>query len=140
MTYTNNILHFSTGYNIILPENLAKVPAGTHQTNLLYFSYSTGKLTPVEFLKGPKGGWYLLFFKTKQHVNTYQLEFYEDGTSRVNTANGSLFISTSIDKVLPKLQSHCKENVDKFTRYLTNWQSKLDALSTVADDFPEYFL
>ena len=112
----------------------------TYDTNLLYFSYSTGKITEVKLVVGPRHGVYLSYNKTKQNVSSAELTFYGDGTYSTFTGSGVLFISSYISKILPKLQEHCKKNVDMYTRYLNNWQSRLESLSTVADDYPEHFI
>ena len=141
MKLTDNKLIFG-GEVFSLPyQVLPQIKEGTYSTDLLHFRYSTGKLSPVNFDKGPRGGNSLLFEKTKLRVTASDLLVYHNsGELNIRPQDGVIFISSQISELLPKLEQTCTENIEKYKKYLKNWRAKLAGLHTAQEDFPEYFI
>jgi hypothetical protein len=141
MEFTDNKLITGSKLHLLSYELLPKIKEGTYSTDLLHFRYSTGKLSPVRFNKGPRGGNSLLFEKTRLRVVASDLLLnHKTGELNIRPQDGVIFVSSYISELLPKLEQTCTENIEKYEKYLKNWKAKLAGLHTVQDDFPEYFI
>jgi len=141
MIYKNDCLYFNKNtYERSIRAAIDNLAPGTYDTNLLYYVYNTGKLVKVKLHIGVKRGISMLVGKTQIHGVYDSLYFQTDGAVKIGSGNGLMFINSYVDKIIPALQLNCNEIIRKYTKYLSNWKVKREALTTLANDYPEYFL
>lgn len=141
MIYKNNCLYFNNNaYTRSIQVAIDNLAPGTYDTNLLYYIYNTGKLFKVKLLIGVKRGISMLVGKTQIHGVYDNLYFHTDGSVKIGSGNGLMFINSYVDKIIPALRIEYNEIIQKYTKYLNNWEVKREALTTFANDYPEYFI